>query len=386
MTVANSDIPDEGKKLWVEGETVSGADKDSGYTLDVKDVDEKTDTVAITVKEIKITPKKTDYTVVLSKTGAVTVTHPIMTFDIEGPPNWYIDVQLSRTGGGALDAGPGLSSGWKSSDARDARPGKDLFSSFTTGDRTQLDGSGKVTYEVPLDWWKDQARRPRADFQTVDLAYRAVVVSDTLGSAIGFSTKNGGTPATVPMRNNLVNVVFQNNGYAQSGGRAVHNIAWYFDVREANTTEMYTVVQWKLGYVKYWPGGVYGYVKDYGKVHQTNMPEWSIDRLETEPRYHNGVYDISNGGKRAGSSDAPSVTLSSGRTMGYRHYDFETRVHLNFEVPGSVTITRQEGAAEPYDVLIGKLADPQPFQLDMKPWSTRILWDGTTVTNPDTYP
>jgi hypothetical protein len=48
-TLANGDIPDTGSVFWVQGATVSGALRDTGFKLDVKDVEPNADKVAVTV-------------------------------------------------------------------------------------------------------------------------------------------------------------------------------------------------------------------------------------------------------------------------------------------------------------------------------------------------
>ena len=70
--------------------------------------------------------------------------------------------------------------------------------------------------------------------------------------------------------------------------------------------------------------------------------------------------------------------------------DFETRLHLNFEVPAAVTVTRKDGSAPVFGVVAGKLDDPQPVTLAARTWNVRILQtrqaDGTVaVTHPATF-
>ena len=54
------------------------------------------------------------------------------------------------------------------------RLSQETFSSHTNGDIITLDGTGKGTYDMPDDWWKDLARLPRADFDEMDVFYRVV--------------------------------------------------------------------------------------------------------------------------------------------------------------------------------------------------------------------
>ena len=390
FTAANGTIPDDGKKFWTEGAAISGADKDTGFTLGVEDVGEEGDRVVITVKPVKITPKKAAYTVILTKAGAASGTHPLLEFDIEGPPNWICDVQLSRENGSTLTAGPGLAGAWDKAKEPKDRIGQALFSNWTNGEKAvKLDGSGKGTYKIPLDWWKDQARRPRTDFSTVDLYYRVVVIPDEPASSIGYSAKKDETPPKLELRNNLLTFTFTNSGYIKDDveKKAKNPVSFKYTVREANTADMYTFVQWKKGSVQYTAvnGTVtYGQVRDYNILHLANMTEWSIDRLQTNPRYHNGP-SIGGGGTEGSSEDAPTAQMRGAVVT--RRYDFDTRVHLDFDVPASVTITKQVGAGEPYDEVIGKLADPQPLTVDNYLWTCSIVLtkqiDGSYVmTNP----
>ncbi|MHC4742288.1 MAG: carboxypeptidase-like regulatory domain-containing protein, partial [Planctomycetota bacterium] len=92
--------------------------------------------------EIKIKAIKNSYTVVLKKDGNEHGTHPILEFEItDGPPNHFIDIQLSRDSAAGLMGGPGLAGAWDKNASRDDRVGKKLFSSWTNGDKTlKLDG------------------------------------------------------------------------------------------------------------------------------------------------------------------------------------------------------------------------------------------------------
>jgi hypothetical protein len=164
-----------------------------------------------------------------------------------------------------------------------------------------------------------------------------------------------------------------------------------FKVREANTTEMYTIVQWKLGTNRIWGGSrTYCVVKDYNILHDSNIPEWAIDRISTNPRYHDGVFTITEGGKKAATTDAPGGAIGASDTHDFLTREFDTKLHLNFEVPAAVTVTRQEGSAPVYGIVIGKLADPQPITLANDTWKVRILQikgsgGSIAVTHPETY-
>lgn len=337
----------------------------------------------------KITPNKREYTVVLTKAGAEHASHPLLGFSLEGPPGWLFDVQLSRHQANALTGGPGLAGAWDSTKPAADRVVQSLFSSWTNGQKTlKFDAGGKATYKMPLDWWKDQARRKRTDFTTEQFYYRVLVFPDAAAAFIARSIRDGQTPPNVTLRNNLTNFQFTNSGYVLDvpGNKAKNPVSFKYTVREANTADMYTFVQWKKGFAKYTTGGVdtYGTVKDYGIRHRANMTEWSIDRLETNPRYHNGP-TISADGKQGSSEDAPTLNMRD--EVATRNYDFDTRVHLDCDVPAAVTITKQVGAGEPYDEVIGKLADPQPLILDNHLWTCSMVLteqpDGSyLMTNP----
>ncbi|MEO8129473.1 MAG: hypothetical protein ABI822_20405, partial [Bryobacteraceae bacterium] len=56
----------------------------------------------------------------------------------------------------------------------------------------------------------------------------------------------------------------------------------------------------------------------------------------------------------------------------------------------AVTVTRQDGAAPVFGVVVGVIANPQPVTLASAPWLTRVLAalkaDGTTaVTHPAAF-
>ena len=343
-----------------------------------------------TVPPPEITPNKPELVVVLDKTGAVPAKYPILEFDIQGPPSWFCDVQVSRKDADKLTAGPGLAGAWdKSKTPKDRLPQR-LFSSWTNGEKTlKLDGSGKAKYKMPLDWWKDLARLPRKDFTTEDFYYRVLAFKDAAASSIVYSTKNTGTPPSVKIHNNLTDFKFTDLGYVSGGLNK--SVQTEFIVREADTTEMYTIVQWNIGSNRIWGGGnTYASATDYGISHRINIPEWAIDRLRLDPRYQDGVYTIAADKKTAATTDTPGGPIGASDTHDYYSLDFETRLHLNFEVPAAIKIKRKDGSPPIYDVVIGVLDDPQPFILDSATWNVRILQvrqaDGTvTVTHPNTF-
>jgi hypothetical protein len=340
------------------------------------------------------------YTVVLDKPGNAPAAFPILQFQItNGPPNHLFDLQLSRGGTGDLTGGPGLANSWVETDGRDARMNRTVFSTWSNNQTAlMLDGSGNATYTMPLEWWRDQARQTRASFTEFKYFFRVVAWGGSSSSAsptiCTYSSADGSSAVpSVTLRNNLVAFAVTDNGYV-SGGTA-KSITMSFTVREAGTTSMFTFVQWKVGGRENWSGSpavmTRPTVQDYNVVHESNYPVSQIDRVRTDPRYHDDTYTISPDRLSATSSDAPNCLLDAGVTNTFTHIDFETRVHLNFEVPAAVTISRQDGAAPVFGVVTGVLADPQPIKLDSGTWATRVLRvrqaDGSEgpITHPDTF-
>jgi hypothetical protein len=336
---------------------------------------------------LTITAVKAAYTVVLDKTGNPTAAFPVLEFNLtNGPPNHLFDVQLSRTGS-APAGGPGIGGSWVEADGRDTRMSRKVFSSWSNGQHTlRLDGAGNGSFKMPLEWWRDQARQKRSDFTEFTYQCRAVAFKD------------GPTPVcseaptvSVKVQNNLVDFKLTDNGYTGTGDRK--SIRMEFKVREANTTEMYTFVQWMQGAFKQWSGAppvmTYTTHQLYNVIHDANFPDFTIDRLRTDPRYWDGTYNII-GGLSASATDAPGHALDPGYSHEFDSIDFETRVHLNFEVPAAVKITRKEGSAPVFGVVSGVLDDPQPIKLDSATWQTRVLQvrqaDGSvSITHPNSF-
>ena len=339
--------------------------------------------------EIHMAAAQAAYTVVLDANGNAPAAFPIAEFRItNGPPNHFFDVQLSRDGAGTLSGGPGLAASWVQADGRDARMGRTVFSSWANGQRTlRLDGGGNATFRMPLEWWRDQARQRLSAFTEFTYHFRVVAFRDATTPVCAYSAAS-----SVALRNNLVRFRVVDNGYINGG--TAKSIRMEFTVREANTTDMYTFVQWMQGFFRQWSGypPVMSYPSHqlYGIIHDANFPDFTIDRLETNPRYWGGAYNHSADGLTASATDAPSAPLPPASSHGWGSIDFETRAHLNFEVPAAVTIRRQDGAAPVYGVITGALADPQPITLDSSSWNTRVLQvrqaDGTvTVTHPANF-
>ncbi len=335
----------------------------------------------------KIQPAKASYTVVLDKTGNPTAAFPILEFQISnGRPGHLFDVQLSRTG--APGAGPGLTGSWVEADGRDARMGRASFSSWSNGQRTlRLDGSGAATFRMPLEWWRDQARQQLSAFTEFNYSFRVITFQAGPTPVCGTSAMG-----SVTLKDNLTKFQVVDLGYTSGG--TTKSIRMEIKVREANTTEMYTFVQWKMGgretYAGTPPVMTRPVVKDYNVIHQSDYPVWQLDRVGTNPRYWDGNYSIDADGLGMNATDAPNCSLPAGSSASFTHIDFDTRVHLNFEVPATVTVTRKDGAAPTFGVVVGVIADPKPINLATGTWNTRVLIslqaDGTSaVTHPASF-
>lgn len=332
----------------------------------------------------KIKAKQASYVVVLDKSGQLFTGYPILEFEIsDGCPNHLIDVQVAKKDAALLSGGPGIANSWDKAKLPKDRITQNAFSSWTNGDTSiKLDGAGKATYKMPLEWWQDLARLPRKDFATMKIHFRVIAFCDAK------TAPENGAVSSVDVINNLTDFKVVDNGYI--GGGAAKSVRMEFTVREANTTEMYTMVQWKIGYTRVWGGGrTYTTVKDYNVTHDANIPEWAIDRLGTNPRYHDGNFTVSADGKTASTSDAASSSLQLPDTHNFKTRDFQTRLHLNTDVAASVTISRQEGAPPVYGVVIGILV-PEALTLDSANWNTRVLqvWDASgniVITHPNTF-
>jgi hypothetical protein len=345
---------------------------------------------------VKAAPVHAEHSVVLDKNGRAPATFPILQFQItNGPPNHLFEVQLSRGGTGDLTGGPGLAGSWVEADGRDARFKRAKFSSWSNGQKTlQLDGSGNATFIMPLEWWRDQARQPRSTFTDFTYFFRVITFKAGPTPVCAFSSADGsGSAPSVKLHNNLVSFRIQDLGYIAGGTKK--SIQMEGKTKEPNTSEMYTFVQWKVGGRELWSGTTPAMtrptVQDYNVIHESNYPVSQIDRLGTNPRYHDGNYTVSADGLTFTSSDAPSNALPAGATAAFTHIDFDTRVHLNFEVPAAVKIAHQDGSAPTFGVVTGVLDNPQPITLDAGAWNARILQrlkaDGTpdAPTHPDTF-
>jgi hypothetical protein len=334
---------------------------------------------------IEIASAQPAYTVVLDKNGNPTAAFPILQFNIaKGPPNHLFAVQLSRDGAASFTGGPGLAKSWVQADGRDGRMKRTVFSSWANGQKTlKLDGSGNATFSMPLEWWRDQARQKLPDFKDFTYSFRVVAFKSASTPVCAYSATS-----SVVLHNNLVKAQVKDNGYTNGG--LAHSVQLEFTVLEANTMEMYTMVQWMQGSFKEWSGTppVMRFTpghKLYGITHFSNFADFTVDRLRTDPRYRDGNFQKTPDGLTAFTDDAPSAPLNDGFSHGWDSVDFETRVHLNFEVPANVKITRKDGVAPNIGVITGVLENPQPITLTSNTWKTRVLQirqpDGTVTAD-----
>lgn len=337
----------------------------------------------------KIKAKKASYVVVLDKTGNLKTGYPILEFEItDGCPNYYIDIQVAKENSGLLSGGPGISGAWdKTKHAKD-RIQQKVFSSWTNGQTgLKLDGSGKATYKMPLEWWRDLARQPLSSFTTQKIHFRVVSACDATAKST-----NDSSISDIEVHNNLTDFKTTFKGYTNGG--TTHEEEVKFTVREANTTEMYTVVQWLTGSNRLWGGGrTHANLYHYGKTHKADCPTPMIDSSSTNPRpnFFGGSAgpSITADKKSAYGVDPPGGPIAASDKQDFFSLDFESRVHLNFEVPSTVKISEQTGSAPIYDKLVGVMDDPQPITLSSATWKARILQvrtaTGVTVSHPNTY-
>ena len=132
----------------------------------------------------------------------------------------------------------------------------------------------------------------------------------------------------------------------------------------------------------------------YGILHDSNFPDLTVDTLTTNPRpsFFGGAAgpQVSPDGKKASGTDRPGAgSLPAGSSDFFVTLDFETRVHLNFEVPSNVKIIRKDGSPPQFGVVTG-VVDPEPLVVDSGTWNVRILQarqpDGSVVmSHPDTF-
>lgn len=326
--------------------------------------------------KIKIKAKQIDYTLVLDKNGEAFAGYPVLEFEItDGEPGYYIDIQVVRKNKSLLTNNRGIVDSWEKSLPLEDRMKKEAFSSWSAGYTTlQLDGSGKQTFEMPLEWWQDIARTPLADFTIMPICFK-VSAFQNMDDIVPLVETDSSDKMTVNVHNNLEEFKVVDHGYINGGINK--SVSMKFIVKEAGTTEMYTIVQWVKSENPIWDATknkTYATVNVYNLTQYINNPNiWRLDRLKMNPRYGDGVYSISVDGRTAIATDSPGGTIPSGYTHDFFSSDFETRVHLNFEVPSNLTITVREGSPPIYSKLIGVIAPPEPLILANAFWKCRIL-------------
>ena len=348
---------------------------------------------------VEIQPQQGTYTVVLDSSGNAPAGHPILEFEITGgPPNHLFDLHLTSGHSSELAGGPGLAGSWSASDSREDRADKTAFSSWSNGQTSlRLDGNGAATYQMPLEWWRDLARIPREEFDELTIYFRVIAFADASSEPCALSTtdEDHASACDVMLRSNLERFRLLDGGYIAGGVRKSLRVE--FTVREANTSEMYTIVQWMEGYAGIWGGTppVMSHPQHqiYSIRHEGNFPDTTVDSLTLNPRpsFFGGAGgpSVSADGLTAHGTDRPGGALPPRYSHMYVQFDFQTRLHLNFEVPAAVHIVRQDGSPPVYGVITGVLPDPQPVTLDSDDWNVRILQERTAaavnVTHPDNY-
>jgi hypothetical protein len=381
------------------------------------------------VQNIIIVPKQINYVLVLNKFGFALNSYPILEFDIKGPSNYIVDVQVARDAPALLTGGPGLANAWDKSQTPKVRMTQFAFSSWTNGDQNVvLDASGNATYRMPLAWWQDLARLPLKDFGTANIHYRAVAWPNTGAAPSAWSTKDGAIAPKVIVRGNLLTFDIIESGanqvidalgttdFVDWGYNDIANtkkVLLKFTVREANTTEMYTMVQWKTGSSENWPqpnppNPEYAIVMDAGDWHWSNDLVPAIDSTDTDPRYPRGTapqgwqWNPLFDNKTAIHIDVCGGKIPPAFTKGFYARDFDAKLHLNCDVPGIASIERQGTTQRQITVNnVSQIVSvwnlwrltinpPEPLTVVHKTWKARILQvrrvDGTIdVTHPDTY-
>lgn len=335
---------------------------------------------------VTIKPIAGEFTVVLDGNGAALPGYPILTFDITGPPGWFFEVQVKHSDLAFME-GPGIALSWIASQDPGVRVRSLTFSSWSSGETAlRLDGSGNARYTMPLEWWKDQARQWQGDFQSDPYFYRALAFPDSSGKKARFSTPNGKPGPAVTLHNNLVSFSqpinvdsdsYYNTGY---GAHAENVVANRLVVKEADTWDMYCVVQWMriIGRSRAPDGTITPLrVKLYGFSRWTNWPsEWSIDMdAGLDPRYRRNDRPDFHDHHSATVIDKPgSPVLPPNREAEFFYVDFETKAYLNCDIAGkNIQIKKQVGSPPVYDEIVGVLPDPQPAVLAVIEWKTRIL-------------
>lgn len=338
--------------------------------------------------KIKIKASKTEYVVVLKKDGNLPAKYPILEFRItNGPPNYYIDVQVARRYSKALSGGPGLADAWDKSKSVKDRLWQRPFSSWSNGQKTlRLNASGKATYKMPLKWWRDLARLPMKKFVTTKMYYRVLAFKSVYEKTVVASTKDGkhGSAPSVKIRNNLIKFRVYKLRYhkdSSTAGRWRRFARIEFKVHEDDTTKMYNMVQWKKG-GRVWEDGTHVWgVTDYNVQHTSKYPDWQIDRVKTDPRYWDGdpytkATDAKLNKKTAYYTDDVSCGPPyGGHTRVDTKIDFISKMHVNGNIPASVTIktiTHLPMPSGKVDIIKGVIDEKKAPVLAEIPWSAKM--------------
>lgn len=339
--------------------------------------------------KIKIRALKKEYVAVLDKNGAVPVKYPILEFRItNGPPNHYYDVQVARRYSKLLSGGPGLTDAWDQTKKVKDRIWLRPFSSWSNGQRSlRLDANGKATYRMPLEWWRDLPRLPLDKFVTTTMYYRVLAFSNAFAGSFEATTNDAshGSAPSVKIRNNLTQFRVYKLRYHKdlnTAGRWRRFARIEFKVREDDTTSMYNMVQWKKG-GRVWEDGtsVWG-VKDYNIQHSSNYSTWQIDRVKTDPRYWDGApyvkaTDAKLNKKTAYYTDDVSCGPPyGGHTRVDTKIDFISKMHVNHDIPASVTISSITVLPSgKIDLLKGVIDEKQALVLGEDTWSAKMRVD-----------
>jgi hypothetical protein len=139
------------------------------------------------------------------------------------------------------------------------------------------------------------------------------------------------------------------------------------------------MVQWKKG-GRVWEDGshVWG-VQDYNVVHTSKYPDWQIDRVHTDPRYWDGAPktkadDASLNKKTAYYEDDVSCgPPSGGHTRVDLKIDFISKMHVNHDIPVSVTIAKTTHLPSgDVDVIKGVIDEKKAPVLVERTWSAKM--------------
>lgn len=305
--------------------------------------------------DIRIAAEADPATIVLKSNGRKHRRFPLLKFEItEGPPGYSYDIHVARGDPNLLQAdrgGPadGL---WNKSNRRRERTASVFYSSWADGHRGTLDGSGAASFTMPERWWRDMAAIPLTDWDDwnarprnphLKFFYRVIAFDSTDFDRV-YSTRDAQCASApfVTIQNNLLRFRVHRLRYARDVGTNVWRrhcrITHY--VRERNTTDMYTMVQWKRG-GRTTDGGAVApgiTVQDYNMAHASTYPTWQIDRVRLNPRYWDGTPHVAANGRRAWYTDGVSARPLAGGAAMRLIINFVSRIHLNADVPAQVTI------------------------------------------------